>query len=137
MATGTVSITQQKFVEDALRPVRRATFAWTSTAGGAAGDTSLFKVSGEILKVQFIPGTSSNQPTDLYDVTITDENSVDILAGQGANLSNSANSQVIPGIPLKDGTTTSVGLMTVDDYLTLSVTNAGNAKSGTVIVFYR
>lgn len=136
MATGTVVITENKSFNNPERPVKFVRFDWTS-ASNVASDVTTSKISGDICKVQFIPGTSSNQPTDLYDVTVTDENGFDVLSGQGANLSNSANSEVIPGVPLKDGTTTSVGLRSIDDKLTLNVTNAGNAKTGSVVIFYR
>ena len=61
---------------------------------------------------------------------------VDVLAGQGANLSDANASAVSPGVPLKDGTTTSVTPCVVADPLILNVA-AGNAKSGKVIIYFR
>ena len=116
--------------------IAKHTFAWTSASDGTATVASSIAISGRIARVVFIP-SSTAAPTNLYDVTLTDSDSVDVLAGQGANLSDTTKSNVCPGIPLKDGTTTSVQPTTVDSVLTLNVTNAGNAKAGTVVVYVR
>jgi hypothetical protein len=117
--------------------VVKHTFAWTSDSGGSATVVSGFPVSGRIERVVFDPGSPA--PTVDYDVTLVDENGVDVLAGQGTNVTLSAtvSSAVCPGVPLKDGTTTSVAPNVVDGILTLNVTNAGASKSGSVIVYVR
>lgn len=116
------------------RTVQKVSFAWTSDLyGDAAGTTH--KISGLILRVVFVPGAGDDQPSDVYDAVLQDEQDIDVLGGQGANLSNSAASAVSPGVPLKDGTTTSVAQPAVDDELTLTVSNAGDTKSGEVHVY--
>jgi hypothetical protein len=112
------------------------TFDWTSDSGGSATVVSGIAVSGEIQRVVVVPSVSA-VPTANYDVTLTDADSVDVLAGQGANLAASGNTHVCPGVPLKDGTTTSVVPSVVDSVLTLNVTNAGNAKAGKIVVYVR
>lgn len=112
------------------------TFEWLSDASGNATLPSGLAVSGQIERVVFIP-SSSAAPTALYDVTLTDEHGIDVLAGQGANLSATVKSSVKPGIPLKDGTTTSTVPTVVDGILTLNVSNAGDSKGGTVLVYVR
>jgi hypothetical protein len=114
--------------------IGRVDIAWTSAADGTA-TVATDPVRGHIRRVTFVPGTAGSQPTDLYDLTLTDEHSINVLGGQGANLSNAANSHVAPGVPLKDGTTTHVVPPFVEGVLTLNVTNAGNAKSGAVILY--
>lgn len=116
--------------------VVKHTFAWTSASDGSATLASTLPVSGRIERVVFVPSTTA-APTALYDLTLTDENSIDVLAGQGANLAASGNTAVCPGVAIKDGTTTSTVPIVVDGILTLNVTNAGNAKSGSVIVYVR
>lgn len=124
---GSVTITE---VPAAIGGVRKIRFSWTSSAGGAA-DSAAYYVCGAILKVIFDPdGTAV--PSANYDVVLNDSHGIDVLAGQGANLSDSASTAVCPGVPLKDGTTTSVVPVVVNDTLTLAVTNAGNAKAGVV-----
>ena len=123
--------------------IRRHTIAWTSDASGDVSESITNILSdknqfqGLLVRVDFIPGSGGSQPSANYDVTITDENSVDILAGQGANRSNSATESVAPGLSLTDGTTTSLVPMPVLGSLTLTVENAGDTKTGTVILYER
>jgi hypothetical protein len=132
--TGTVTISESGKSID--RPINCLRFAWTSDASGNASASRDF-VSGQIVRAVFIPGSGGVQPTNAYDITITDDDSRDVLQAQGADLSNSAASEVSPGTPLKDGTTTSVVPKAVCGALTLNVSNAGNAKSGTVVLYLR
>jgi hypothetical protein len=113
--------------EEVLGDIQKVKWVWTSSAGGAADDTTDKAFSGIVERVIIIPGTAGDAPDDLFDVAITDGDSVDITLGNGANCSN-ANTTVIM----------SDKLSAVDnDTLTLAVTNAGAAKKGTVIVYVR
>ncbi|MEX2113320.1 MAG: hypothetical protein WD845_09050 [Pirellulales bacterium] len=130
---------------------RKYSFAWLSDAAGdvsgnytngvgsvtAAPDVWGFPgaIIGTLHRVAFIPDGGGTQPTTLYDVTLLDENAIDVLGGQGANLSNSVASHVCPGVPLKDGTTTGTTPIKLRDVLQLVVANAGNAKGGTVVLY--
>ena len=115
--------------------INRINLDWTSDSGGAATGT-VSDVCGTLLQVEFIPGTGGTQPTDLYDLTLTDDGGLDVLAGLGANLSNSTKTRKTPGVSLTDGTTTSVVPMVLcESTITLTVSNAGNAKTGTVRLY--
>ena len=116
--------------------VVKHTFDWVSDGSGAASVASSVPVSGTILRVSFIPSATA-VPTTLYDVVLNDADGFDVLAGQGANLSETTKTNVCPGVPLKDGATTSVTPMVVDSILTLVVSNAGASKAGKVIVYVR
>ncbi len=107
--------------------VQKIKFAWVSSAGGAADGTTTNYLTGQIVGAVFVPGSGADQPTDQYDVTIVDSDGNDVLAGQGANLSNAA-----PVYKLAANMTACV-----ESKLTLGVTNAGNAKSGTIYLFVR
>jgi hypothetical protein len=131
MSAGSVTVTQ-----NLINPVRYV-LAWTSDASGNVSGIPAPTMNGTICKVEFVPGSGGNAPTDQYDVTLTDIAGVDVLGGQGANLSNAAASAVVPGVPFKDGTTISTAPCVISDPLTLNVTNAGNAKSGQVILYVR
>ena len=109
------------------------TFTFVAVAG-VATVASTVAISGQILRVVIDPGSPA--PTNLYDMTLTDSDSVDVLAGRGADLSDTATTNICPGTPLKDGTTTSVVPMVVDSILTLNITNAGTGV-GTVVVYVR
>jgi len=116
--------------------VVKHTFAWVSAADGSATLPSGLAVSGQIQRVVTVPSATA-APTTLYDVTLTDANGIDVLAGQGANLSATVAASVCPGMPLKDGTTVGIVPVLVDGILTLNVTNAGDTKAGSVIVYVR
>lgn len=117
--------------------VNRIQWDWTSDASGNATDSTDIEVAGTLGRVVFVPGSGGSQPTDLYDVTVTGPNGIDVLSGQGANLSQSTTSEICPGIKLYDGTTTSTVPRLINDVLTLNVSNAGVSKSGTVILYFR
>lgn len=135
---GTVSITYQTARAQGGLGVRKVTLAWTSDASGDVSGSPTTYLTGEILRVVIVPsGTAA--PTTLYDVTLRSYggDGIDLLAGQGANLSATVASHVKPGVPFKDGTTTATAPIAVDDQLELVVANAGNAKSGTVTLYLR
>lgn len=86
------------------RTIRRLTFDWLSDAAGAVSGLLSPDVSGKLMCVVFTPDGGGTQPTDLYDVTLVDEDGFDVLQGKGANLSNVNASNVVPLVG--DGTTT-------------------------------
>jgi hypothetical protein len=106
--------------------LRKITFTWTSSAGGAADGITTAVLTGEILRVVQIPDGGATQPTDLYDVVVTDSDGADVLHGLGANLSNATATNKDSGL----------GSVT-NSKLTLAVTNAGNAKAGKTILYIR
>ena len=127
---GTVTISYQQH-----RTVEKFTLDWLSDASGNVNGTHTTLLCGALLRVVFIPDSGGTQPTDLYDATLEDDNGLDILAGQGANLSNATTTHIRPGLPMKDGTTTSTAAIVLDDTLELKISNAGNAKGGNVILY--
>lgn len=124
------------FIPRYVSEMLKYSIAWLSAADGSFSET-LTNVQGRLERVSFIPGSGGTQPSDLYDLVITDDNGIDVLAGQGANLSNATKSNICPGVPLKDGVTTSVVPMTVSGSLAVAITNAGNAKTGTIVLYVR
>ena len=117
---GTVTTT-----ETTHRTLKRVKFAWTSSAGGGADATTTGAYNGEVFSFVTDPGAAA--PTASYDIVITDADSVDVLAGAGANRHTSNTEYVLQA---------SLGGC-VDSTLTLAVTNAGNAKDGAAYVYIR
>lgn len=117
-------------VEDgvALRAMHKLKIAWTSAAGGGVTQVTTAKVSGYLVRCVTKPGATT--PSDLYDLVIEDEDGVDILAGGGANRSNSSNEQICP--LLSSVMPVSVRKST----LTVKITNAGDSKTGTIILYF-
>lgn len=121
-AVGTATVT----VTGLGGAVTKYAVAWTSTAGGAVDTNAFNVVRGHLVQVKFTPGTGGTQPTDLYDVTLVDADSVDVLNGGGMNLSNATSKYVLadPRVYL-DGTST----------LDVVIANAGASKTGTVVIW--
>lgn len=115
---GTVTTSEEHYGQ-----VRKITFSWTSSAGGAADATTGYGYNGMLERVLIVPGATT--PSDQFDVVLNDADSRDLLYGSGANCSN-ADTTVV-----KDA-----GII-ANDQITLGVTNAGNAKTGTVVIFVR
>lgn len=127
-AAGTATITYSE-----TRTVKSVTFSWVSDATGDSAGTSL-KLSGQILRVVFKPSATA-QPTNAYDITISDEDGLDILATLGGDLSNTTATQVLPCVT--NGTAGNSGAIAFDSTLTIAVSNAGDTKAGTVVIYYR
>ena len=80
------------------------------------------KLMGFIYKVDTNPGATA--PTDQYDITLTNADGVDVMAGALANRATATTEQVIPSDPPY-----------VDSELSLNITNAGDTKGGTVTIY--
>lgn len=115
MATGTVTVT-----ETTHRRVKKIKVAWTCTSAGAAADTTTAYYNGIPKALVTVPSATA-APADDYDITITDTDSVDVLAGQGANR-DTANTEYV----------TSGFIPVTESQLTFTVANAGDVKSGTI-----
>ena len=119
--------------------VKKLTVSWVSddTTGAVSGTTD--KIVGRIIKGVTVPSGSA-APTNLYDIAITDEQSVDILAGCKVTLANrsSTNTEEVYFMVLNsDATALSMAIHpTVCNALTIAVTNAGNSKAGTIYLYY-
>lgn len=123
-AAGTVTVTSAD-VDSGNRAhvYRQYTVAWTSTSGGAVSGNPFSVAAGRLTSIRFIPGAST--PTNLYDVTLTDGQVVDLLVGQGADCLSASSVLKVWDPPLfQDGTRT----------LDVVVANAGDTKTGTVVI---
>lgn len=122
-AAGSITVTSTSVGSDEVQ----YSLAWTSDAAGAVSGTQLNIRRGRLLHIEFVPSTGGSQPTDLYDAQLQDRFDVDLLnngtTAQGGNLSN-ATAKIIQWNPplYYDGLGS----------LELVISNAGNAKTGTV-----
>lgn len=123
---GTVVITEETFSY-----VKKIAFGWTSVDGGGnagkAVKTTEESYSGQIVRLVTVPTGAPNVPSDNYDVAILDEDGVDVLMGAGVDRDETNTEQVLAA---------SLGYV-ANDRLTLSVSNAGNAKKGTAYLYIR
>jgi hypothetical protein len=116
--------------------VARTPVAWTSDASGNAA-VSVPGLNGMIIAVEFVPGRGAVQPTNNYSAILANASGYDLLLGKAsANLSNAAVSRLIPAASTSDTNTLS-GVAVGDETCVLAISGAGNAKSGTVIIYTR
>lgn len=114
--------------ETTYTSVKKISWDWLSTDLGVVTSATTKVYDGLLERAVFIPDASGTQPTNGYDVTITDSDSTDVLATLGADLSNAATVTKVH----------SNGLGAVaGSVLTLNVSNAGDAKGGQVILYLR
>ena len=120
---GSITVTTSK-----VGGLTKYSIAWLSDASGDVSANTFGVKAGEIIQVGYIPDSGGTQPTDLYDVTMTDENGVDVLTGTGANLSNATSTVAVPAVSTYFRRTLEAG------DLTPVVAAAGNAKGGTIVL---
>lgn len=119
--------------------IRKVLVDWTSddSTGAVSGTTE--KIVGQLIKAVTDPGATA--PTDDYDINITDEEGVDVLAVCQSTLANrdTANSEQVYFLVLDAAGTPLAQSVhpVVCDKLTIAVTNAGNSKVGQLILYYR
>ena len=115
------------FVETRLGSVKKVKCTWTSNATGDASGSTTHGYSGQFLGLITVPGTAGNQPSDNYDLTVTDSDGVDLLMGGGLNRSN-ATTQFIKQADMAG---------VASDKLTFTIAGAGDTKKGAVYLLLR
>lgn len=113
------------------------TFLTDDAAGTATIDTR--KIVGECIKIVTDPGSAA--PTANWDVVVTDENGLNPFAGcqNAATLlaRHTTNTEQTYLQLLDSGTVALSAFPVVQGVLTIAVANAGNAKTGTIKLYYK
>lgn len=123
-AVGTLVVTSSTSITAGITTY---TLAWTSSAGGAVSGNPFTVKRGYLVGAKIVP-SAITAPTALYDITLIDTDTVDVLNGLAADQSATLGRYFLFDPPLYyDGT----------QQLDLVVANAGNAKLGTVILWVR
>ena len=112
------------------RTGRITTYDLTVTSGtdGKASVATTYGIGAPILQVLLMPGTGADEPTNLFDVTVTDRYDRDILVDEGLDLDTSVNKAVVPQINGE--------LVVVDGLLTVDVNNAGSLNTVRLVLMY-
>jgi hypothetical protein len=84
-----------------------------------------------------VPDSGGTQPTDNYDMTLDDEDNVDLLSAQAANLDNATTYNLCGGVTVYDGASSNAIPFVVNGTLTLEITNAGSENGGIVRIYWR
>ena len=123
MAAGSVVITEETY-----GTIKKIAFNWTSGDGaedGTASGQTTKPYSGKILGLSTDPGSPA--PTTLYDITVTDEDGMDVLMGGGADRSATVTEHVLSA---------SLGAV-ANDKLQINVAAAGTNKKGIAYLYIR
>ena len=119
MADQVVTITQ----DSVEYPLQKIQWDWLSATGGAVSSAASGWYCGKIVKVSLASDGAPTAPDDAYDVTIEDQDGLDVLSGNGADVTAAAT------VYINDPTKT---LWVRSNVLTLKVANAGDEKGGVV-----
>ena len=114
-------------------PVGFIKFSWTSTPSGVVTYTTTDYLAGRVGRFTTNPGATA--PADNYDITITDEDLVDILLNTGQNRHTSTTQSVYPTVA---GSAAGSGAVQMDfaGLLTFNVAAAGTSKVGQATLYY-
>ena len=114
--------------------IGRVVCSWTANGSGAATGTTA-KIVGELIKGVTNP---TDSPTDDYDITLTDEDGVNLLGGSADDLTDRdvTNSEAVY-FNLTDGSAPIAAYPVVCGTIAVAVASAGSAKSGVLTLYYR
>lgn len=113
--------------EDTTGGLQKIKWTWTSDSNGdVAATASTYQYNGMLMKLITIPGDSDLAPTAAYDVYVYDADSLDVLCGLGVDRSATATEY--------KASTDGLGFVK-SSTLSLVVDNAGEANTGTVVLY--
>lgn len=122
-AKGTVTFTERN-----LGTIRLVKAEWTADSGGSvASHTTTNVYDGQLLYAATVPGTSANQPSASYDITVLDDNSLDVTNAK-IKSQNAVATEYTVG--------TSMGAV-AHSKLKPEVSGAGGANTGTLYLWIR
>ncbi len=128
------------FTYDETGPIKKIIADWVSDDAAGTASSTTKKIVGRLIKGVTDPGATA--PSANYDITITDEEGVDVLAaciaaGRLDNRHTSTSEQVYFFVLNQDGTPLATSVHpVVCDKLTISIANAGNSKLGQLILYW-
>lgn len=112
--------------EETFGSVKKISASWVEGSGAATATTTNY-YNGAIERLVTVPNGSS-APAASYDITVSDQDSTDVLLGAGGSRAAAAVEQVKAA---------SLGIV-ANDKLTFNVTNAGSSSgAGTIHLYIR
>jgi hypothetical protein len=125
--TGTLTYEDKK--PTSKGSIGKLKMSWTGTAGGAVGAIPV-PFNGRIERIVTNP---TDAPTANYDITLADEDGLDLAQGLLANRHTTSSEEVTPYVG--DGTVTSSPVVYAG-LITPTVAASGTSKSGTITIYY-
>ena len=101
------------------------------TSNGAGAATGSVRVSGKLIQMIIIPGLTTSQPTDQFDIAVTDDYSTAIFTDTGVG--NAANEVFFPWITTS-GTKTDSPYCVVGN-LNVVAAGMGDIKTAKIVFF--
>lgn len=117
------------YTEEMHGVVKLITADWLSdSAGNVSGTTTTNYFSGKLIYAACDPDAGDTKPSEDYDVTVLDKNSVDVMHGLGTDMGSAATVTIdeIDGLGA-----------VANSQLTVTVANAGDEKGGVVYLWIR
>lgn len=108
-------------------PVALISYAFTTNGDGDASEESA-TVNGRVNRIVTNPASGDDKPTANWDLTILDEDGVDILGGSGAD-------RDAGGTAVSEQAAPSVAGLGVQSTLTFTVAHGGATKKGVVNLY--
>lgn len=105
--------------------VKKIVFTWTSASDGTASGTTTHAYDGKVELLTTDPGATA--PTDNYDVSLLDDDGVDVQGGAGVDRDTANTEQAVASV---------LGVV-ASSKLTLNIANAGDSKVGVTYVYVR
>ncbi|MBW8003214.1 MAG: hypothetical protein FVQ80_14535 [Planctomycetes bacterium] len=123
-AAGSAQIT-----EEVYNSVKLIKWAWTSGTGQTVlvDNTTENFYTGKLLFMTSVPGAGGDAPTDNYDITILDKNSIDLLSDNGLNRATATTESILE---------TSLGAV-ANSKLALNIAAAGSSNTGVCFLWIR
>jgi len=118
-------------IEETYSSMRKITFEWRADSDGNVDTTSAEFHSAIVWRIVFHPDTGASKPSDNYDVSIFDNDTIDICNRGGFNLPDDIDVQLAPG------TISEVEMGITNSPLRLVIADAGSLNAGKVIVYLR
>jgi len=119
----------------------KVTLTWQSASDGSVSqalgglDYDWLNVLRGMYLVKMVTDPGSAAPTDDYDITLLDDDGLDVLGGAGGNR-DTANNEVAH--PTPDGSNINLDIAgPIDGDLDLTIANAGDTKTGVVKLIFR
>jgi len=121
-----ITVFDNRFRQPNKQPIAILTWTFTTDASGDASEESV-TILGKIKRVVTNPD-NTDPPTANWDLTITDEDGIDILCGNGAD-------RDAGGTGISEQAFPCPAEIAVASKLTFTVANGGNTKKGVVKLY--
>lgn len=122
----TMNVDDERALKGSSKPICNVTWSFTTDAAGDASEQSE-TLNGRISRAVTNPD-NTDTPTAGWDLTIEDEDGVDMLCGNGADRDASGSKASESAFPCP-------GNLAIASKLTFTVSNGGNVKKGTVKLY--